>query len=74
MKRLSASKLREDIYRILDRVRETGRPVEIDRKGTVLKIVGPVPGSRLSGLKKRPVLKVPPDAIVHMNWKKEWKP
>jgi len=73
-KRLTASKLRDDIYRILDEVRETGRPVEIERKGTILRIVPPKPSSRLSRLKKRKILKVPADQIIHLGWEKEWKP
>lgn len=73
-KRLSASKLRENIYRILDEVKETGQPVEITRKGVILKIVPPEKVSRLSLLKKRNILKVPPEGIIHLNWEKEWKP
>ena len=37
--RLTASKLRADIYRILDQVLETGVPIEIERHGKILKIV-----------------------------------
>ena len=36
--RLTASKLRENIYRILDEAIATGAPVEVVRKGTVLRI------------------------------------
>ena len=34
--RLTASKLRESIYEILDEILETGTPVEIERKGRIL--------------------------------------
>ncbi len=37
-KRLTASHLRQNIYRILDEVIETGQPVEIERKGSVVRI------------------------------------
>ncbi|MBI2346025.1 MAG: type II toxin-antitoxin system prevent-host-death family antitoxin [Deltaproteobacteria bacterium] len=74
MTRLTASKLRENIYRVLDRVAATGEPVEIVRKGTVLRIVPPRPISRLAHLPKRKVLRVAPEAIVHCDWSKEWKP
>ncbi len=37
-KRITASHLRQNIYRILDEVIETGRPVEITRKGSVVRI------------------------------------
>ncbi|MGD0131001.1 MAG: type II toxin-antitoxin system prevent-host-death family antitoxin [Bryobacteraceae bacterium] len=37
--RVTASKLRADIYNILDETLKTGIPVEVVRKGRVLKIV-----------------------------------
>jgi PHD/YefM family antitoxin component YafN of YafNO toxin-antitoxin module len=36
---LTVSKFRENIYRILDQVLETGVPVEIERHGKLLKII-----------------------------------
>ena len=39
MTSITASKLRENVYRILDEVLETGIPVEINRRGKKLKIV-----------------------------------
>lgn len=70
--RLTASKLRADIFRILDQVLETGVPVEIERKGRVLKIVSESPRSKLSNLVERPsVLKCDPEDIVHLDWSKE---
>jgi hypothetical protein len=37
--RLTASKLRANIYRVLDQVLETGVPVEIERHGRRLRII-----------------------------------
>ena len=37
--RISASKLRENIYSILDQALRTGTPVDVLRKGKILKIV-----------------------------------
>ena len=37
--RYSATDLRRDIYRILDRVLETGDAVEVERNGRLLRIV-----------------------------------
>jgi len=74
---LTASKLRQDIYRILDRVAETGVPVEIVRRRRRLKIV-PAEGSarqKTDRLKPRPkVLIGDPQRLVHLDWSKEWKP
>jgi hypothetical protein len=33
------SKLRADVYNVLDRIAETGEPVEIERKGVTLRII-----------------------------------
>jgi len=48
---LKASSLREDVYRILDQVLETGVPVEIEWRGKILKIVSAEPPSKLENLK-----------------------
>jgi len=37
--KVTASKLRENVYRILDQILQTGTPVEIKRKGRTLKIM-----------------------------------
>lgn len=72
--RITASKLRENIYRILDDVIDTGTPVEIIRKGTVVKLVPEKRTSKLSRLKKRRgfSFKGDPDDIIKMDWSKEW--
>jgi hypothetical protein len=73
-KRLTASQLRADVYRVLDRVLESGLPVEIERKGRVLKIEADKPTSKLSRLVKRPYVHGQPEDIVHMDWSEYWKP
>lgn len=74
---LTASKLRENIYRILDQVAETGVPVEVVRGRRRLKIV-PVEETvtrKVDRLKARPeVLIGDPQGLVHMDWSEEWKP
>ena len=70
--KITASKLRENIYNILDQALETGVPVEVERKGRILKIVPPPKQSRLAKLKKRKYLVGDPESIVHMDWLKEW--
>jgi hypothetical protein len=70
--KITASKLRENIYSILDQALETGVPVEVIRKGKVLKIVPEVKPDKLSRLKKRKCIIGDPDDIVHMDWLSEW--
>jgi len=75
-KRLTASHLRQNIYRILDEVIETGHPVEIEWKGrmvriettgqdkSIFEVLTPHPGSIVGR----------PDDLVHVDWSQEWKP
>jgi antitoxin (DNA-binding transcriptional repressor) of toxin-antitoxin stability system len=72
---LTASKLRENIYRILDQVLETGIPVEIERHGKLLKIVPVEAPNKLDNLPKRPeFLLCDPEEIVSLDWSEEWQP
>jgi prevent-host-death family protein len=72
--RLTASKLRENIYRILDQVLETGVPVEIRRKGKMVRIIPVEPPSKLARLVRRDYLRGDPEDIVHLDWSGEWRP
>lgn len=71
---LTASKLRENIYRILDRVLETGIPVEVRRKGKTLRIEPIDPPSHMARLKRRPYFLGDPEEIIHLDWSGEWQP
>jgi antitoxin (DNA-binding transcriptional repressor) of toxin-antitoxin stability system len=69
---VTASQLRENIYRILDAVLETGVPVEVRRKGKLIRIVPEQKPSKLSRLHKRPYPLRDPQSIVHLDWLQEW--
>jgi hypothetical protein len=69
---ITASKPRENIYRILDQAIKTGVPVEIVRKGTILRIVPEKPASKLSRLKKRTGYRGDPDEITRTDWLETW--
>lgn len=72
---ITASRLRDNVYRILDEVLETGTPVEIERRGRRLRIVPAEPKGRLERLIRRPgYLKVDPESIVHLDWSDQWRP
>ena len=72
---LTASRLRENVYRILDEVLETGVPVEIERRGKILKIVPGEPRDKLDNLQPRPdFLLCDPEELVHLDWSGEWRP
>lgn len=77
----TATQLRQDIYKILDQVLETGEPVEIERKGRRLKIVAEErekaapEGSKLSRLVRRDdVFNCDPEDLVHIDWSGEGRP
>ncbi len=69
---MTATRLRQDIYNILDNVIETGIPVEIERKGGKLKIVPEKRKNKLDNLKKRDLLVGNPEDIINIDWMKEW--
>ena len=70
--RVTASKFRENLYGILDRVLETGIPVEVIRNGKILRIIQEAKPDKLSRLKKRKCIVGDPESIVHMDWLHEW--
>lgn len=70
---ISTSALRQNLYKLLDKVLETGIPLEIKRKGKIIKIMPPVETDKLSNLKKRNILNCDPDELVHIDWSSEWK-
>jgi len=83
MTKVTASKLRENIYRLLDEVLESGHPIEIERKGKRLRIVpaDPEPSEsrspkqgRLGRLIKRDCLPEGTESLLGIDWSAEWKP
>jgi hypothetical protein len=70
---MTASALRRDIYRILDRVVETGEPIVVERKGRRIRISAEPAPSRLDLLVRRPDVAVGDSAdFVHLDWSSEW--
>jgi hypothetical protein len=72
---ITASELRQNVYRLLDEVLETGVPLEIERNGRRLRII-PVEGpSKFDRLVDHPDAIVgDPEALVHIDWSGEWRP
>ena len=71
----SVSRLRANLYRVLDRVLETGVPIEVERNGQRLRIVPPERGTRLKNLAPHPeYLRTDPESLVHLDWSDEWRP
>jgi prevent-host-death family protein len=73
--RYTATALRADLYRVLDRVAKTGVPVEIERRGRILRIVPAGARDKLAGLKRRKrYLAAEPETLVHLDWSGDWRP
>ena len=73
--RYSATKLRANLYQVLDSVLATGIPVEIERNGKLLKIIAAEPLDKLRNLKPHlDYLACDPEELVHLDWADEWRP
>lgn len=75
---ITATKLRQDVYNILDQVAATGQPVDIERKGKRLRIVllPEVATNRLavlSSLSDPDLIVGDPEDLVHIDWSEEWQ-
>ena len=68
----TATKLRQNLYNILDSVIDKGIPVEIKRKGVILKIIPEKPVSKWDRLESHSVINGDPESIVSTDWSKEW--
>ncbi len=70
---VTASQLRQDVYRLLDEVLDTGVPIEIERRGRHLRIVPEEAPSKLARLVPHDDYIVgDPEELVHMDWSGEW--
>jgi prevent-host-death family protein len=73
--RLTASRLRQDIYQVLDKVLDTGEPVEIVRRGRRLRIIAVTEPAAMDTLPERPDFIVgDPEDLVQLDWSGEWQP
>lgn len=72
---ITPSKLRENIFQLLDQILESGEIIEVKRKGQILKIVPPKRKNKLDNLIRREdALNGSPDDIVEMDWSEQWTP
>ena len=70
---MTPSQLRENLYRILDQVLETGEAVEVVRHGKILRIVPPV--DRFSHhVPLTDLIVGDPEQLLNLDWSSEWRP
>jgi hypothetical protein len=71
---VTPSQLRQNIYRLIDHVLDTGEPLEINRRGRRLRLVldDPQP-DRLAAIHANPdVIVGDPEELVSLDWSGEW--
>lgn len=75
---ITASKLRANVYRLLDEVLESGEPLEIERNGKVL-VIAPKEAPKEESIwdrlpHRKGAIVGDPDELIHMDWSSEWNP
>lgn len=68
----TATKLRQNLYNILDNIIDNGIPVEIERKGVILKIIPEKQKSKWDRLETHNIINGDPESIVSIDWSKDW--
>ena len=74
---ISATQFRQNIYKLLEKVHQTGESITIKSKGHVFKLSASEKSkkkSKFDNLKKRKVMVDDPEEYVHIDWSKEWNP
>lgn len=64
MKKLTLTALRQRLFQVADEVLESGIPVEIERNGKKLLLVPQDQPSKLGRLKRRKLIKGPPESLT----------
>ncbi|MGI8648411.1 MAG: type II toxin-antitoxin system Phd/YefM family antitoxin [Acidimicrobiales bacterium] len=72
---ITASQLRQNVYRLLDEVISSGIPLEIERNNRRLRIVSLEAPSKLARLKSHTgAIAGDPENLVSSDWSAEWRP
>ncbi len=69
---ITATDLRQNLYNILDEIIKTGIPVEINRKGELLKIIPERNSSVFDLLENHDTINGDAEDIVHMDCSGTW--
>jgi len=70
---ITPTEFRRNLFKYLDSVIKSNEPLDIDRNGTILKIVPPKKKSKFDKLKVHENV-INGDDIIKNSWEKEWKP
>ena len=70
---VAATKLRQNLYRILDEILDSGIPVKINRKGEILMIIPEKKKGKLERLIEHKTIIGDPESIIKTSFDNEWK-
>lgn len=72
---ITVTRLRQNIYRVVDEVLETGVPLEIERNGKLLRLVPAEQRSLFDNFERRDDLFLTdPEELVSIDWSDTWQP
>ncbi len=69
---ISVSSFRSNIYKILDEVVKTGKPLELNRKGSSLAVISLDKKKKLDNLVKHSVMEGDPQELVELDCTEGW--
>ncbi len=73
--RLTATRLRAELFSTLDHIVETGESIEIQRPSGLVRIVREASSLRLEALKPHPgIINGNADDLADLSWEQSWKP
>jgi len=71
--KITATELRQNVYKLLDSVVKTGVPLEVERNGVILKIIAEQPQDKLKNIKPiANLIKGSPESLDHIDWSEAW--
>jgi len=68
----SATRLRQNLYAVLDSILENGQAVEVERHGKILRIMPKERRSIWERLEAHDIVNGDPEALVSMDWSDSW--
>jgi hypothetical protein len=69
---IKATQLRQNLYKLLDNILETGQPLEIERNGKILRIAPTEPTSKFDLLEKHNTIRGKPEDLLGLDWSELW--
>ncbi len=74
-RKVTATELRKNIYKLFDEVLSTNVPLEVERKGKRLIITPADREARIDRLEQHDrCITGDPEELVHIDWSEEWRP